>query len=213
MRAGRATRRRSVCWPTITSMMRRSLRRSWRARRAVRVVARGGRPRGGDQPGAGSPAGRAGARPGMRDGSSFETICRLHEQAPETQVVVVTAQDDPAFVRRALTAGALGFVVKDNADRELPQAVERLSGAAVREPACGGSVGRGRPGAHPAQADAARGGGPAPDRAGAHERRDGPQLASPRARLRPTVPYPQEARALLAGGARPLRARRGLLGG
>lgn len=65
---------------------------------------------------------------GMPDGSSFETICRLHEQAPETQVVVVTAQDDPAFARRSLTAGALGFVVKDNADSELPQALR----AAVR---------------------------------------------------------------------------------
>ena len=63
---------------------------------------------------------------GMPDGSSFETISRLQEQVPETQVVVVTAKDDPAFVRRSLTAGALGFVVKDDADRELPQAVRAV---------------------------------------------------------------------------------------
>jgi len=63
---------------------------------------------------------------GMPDGSSFETIWRLQERAPETQVVVVTAQDDPAFARRALTAGALGFVVKDSADRELPRALRAV---------------------------------------------------------------------------------------
>ena len=43
--------------------------------------------------------------------------------APETQIVVLTMQDDPAFARAALRAGALGYVLKDAADAELMNAV------------------------------------------------------------------------------------------
>ncbi len=57
----------------------------------------------------------------------------------------MTAQDDPGFVRRALTAGALGFVVKDNADSELPQAVRAaVRGEQYREPTRWRAAGRGR---------------------------------------------------------------------
>ncbi len=56
-------------------------------------------------------------------GSGIETIGRLRERAPETQIVVMTMQDDAAFVQRALAAGALGFVVKDRAAEELPSAI------------------------------------------------------------------------------------------
>ena len=56
-------------------------------------------------------------------GSGIETIGRLRERAPETQIVVMTMQDDAAFVQHALAAGALGFVVKDRADEELPSAI------------------------------------------------------------------------------------------
>src|SRR3954468_20497078 len=64
----------------------------------------------------------------MPGGSSLEAIPRLREQ---TAVVVLTMQDDPAFARRALQAGARGFVLKEAADEELLQAV-RL--AAPRRP-------------------------------------------------------------------------------
>ncbi len=59
----------------------------------------------------------------MPDGSSVELIGRLRERVPQTAVVVLTMQQDPGFARRALAAGALGFVVKDRADGELPVAV------------------------------------------------------------------------------------------
>lgn len=39
------------------------------------------------------------------------------------RVVVLTMQNDPAFVREALRAGALGYVVKEAADTELVEAV------------------------------------------------------------------------------------------
>ena len=59
----------------------------------------------------------------MPDGSSIEAIGRLREQAPETQIVVMTMDENPVFAQRAFAAGALGFVAKDLADGELPQAV------------------------------------------------------------------------------------------
>ena len=57
------------------------------------------------------------------DGSSIEAIGPLRERTPETQTVVLTMEDDPAFARRAFAAGALGFVLKELADGDLPQAI------------------------------------------------------------------------------------------
>jgi two-component system response regulator NreC len=59
--------------------------------------------------------------------SSLEAVPSLREQVPETQIVVLTMQDDPAFAREALRAGALGFVLKRAAESELIEAV-RLAG-------------------------------------------------------------------------------------
>jgi two-component system, NarL family, response regulator NreC len=54
---------------------------------------------------------------------SLPAIPKLREEAPETQIVVLTMQDDPAFAREALKAGALGFVLKRSAESELIEAV------------------------------------------------------------------------------------------
>src|SRR4051794_11102789 len=59
----------------------------------------------------------------MPGGSSLEMIPRLREHARDTAIVVLTMQDDPAFARQALQAGALGFVLKEAADEELLEAV------------------------------------------------------------------------------------------
>ena len=56
----------------------------------------------------------------MPGGSSLDAIPRLRD---ETAVVVLTMQDDPAFARQALQAGALGFVLKEAADEELLEAI------------------------------------------------------------------------------------------
>ncbi len=55
--------------------------------------------------------------------SSLEAIPTLREISPTTGVVVLTMQDDPAFAREALRAGALGYVLKEAADDELVLAV------------------------------------------------------------------------------------------
>ncbi len=55
--------------------------------------------------------------------SSLPAIPRMREAAPDTQIVVLTMQNDPAFAREALRAGAIGYVLKEAADTELVQAV------------------------------------------------------------------------------------------
>jgi two-component system, NarL family, response regulator NreC len=59
----------------------------------------------------------------MPGGSGLEAIPKLRESTPETAIVVLTMQDDPAFARQALQNGALGFVLKEAADEELIAAV------------------------------------------------------------------------------------------
>lgn len=55
--------------------------------------------------------------------SSLDAIPQLRADAPETQIVVLTMQENPAFAQAALRAGAVGYVLKDAADGELMTAV------------------------------------------------------------------------------------------
>jgi two-component system response regulator NreC len=59
---------------------------------------------------------------------SLEMIPEIRAAAPATSIVVLTMQEDPAFAREALRAGAVGYVLKEAADEELLQAV-RLAAA------------------------------------------------------------------------------------
>jgi two-component system, NarL family, response regulator NreC len=54
---------------------------------------------------------------------SLELMPQILESSPSTSVIVVTMQNEPAFARRALQAGAKGFVIKQSAARELVAAV------------------------------------------------------------------------------------------
>ena len=66
----------------------------------------------------------------MRDGSSLQLIEELRERAPDTRVVVMSVDDTPGFAQRALSAGACGYVLKEHADAELPDAVNAVAGGA-----------------------------------------------------------------------------------
>ena len=55
--------------------------------------------------------------------SGIEMVSRLRERASDTQIVVTTMEENPVFAQRAFAAGAIGFVAKDLADAELPDAV------------------------------------------------------------------------------------------
>jgi len=59
----------------------------------------------------------------MPGGSSLEAIPEIRDECPETQIVVLTMHNEPAYARQALGAGALGYVLKEAADEELVEAV------------------------------------------------------------------------------------------
>ena len=56
-------------------------------------------------------------------GSSLAAIRELRAEAPRTEIVVLTMQGEPGEARRAIDAGAVGYVLEDAADAELVEAV------------------------------------------------------------------------------------------
>jgi len=109
------------------AQMRRSLRRVLDAEDGVKVIAEAG-----DLPTAMRHV--RGHRPTvlvldlrMPNGSSIDAIRSLREQEPGTEIVVVTMEGNPAFAQLALDADAIGYVLKDTADAELPEAVRRAA--------------------------------------------------------------------------------------
>jgi two-component system, NarL family, response regulator NreC len=63
----------------------------------------------------------------MPGGSSLKAIPAIRAQTPETQIVVLTMQDEPEYAREALAGGAIGYVLKEAADAELVEAVRRAA--------------------------------------------------------------------------------------
>jgi two-component system, NarL family, response regulator NreC len=59
----------------------------------------------------------------MPDGGSLDAIRRLRPQAPDTAVIVLSMEEDPAYALQAIDAGAIGYVLKDVADTDLPEAI------------------------------------------------------------------------------------------
>jgi two-component system response regulator NreC len=63
----------------------------------------------------------------LPEGLSLEAIPDIRTEFPGTQIVVLTMQNEPAYARQALSAGALGYVLKEAAESELVEAVRRAS--------------------------------------------------------------------------------------
>jgi two-component system response regulator NreC len=63
----------------------------------------------------------------MPGGSSLGAIPEIRAEAPDTQIVILTMQDEPAYARQALAAGVMGYVLKEAADAELVEAVRRAA--------------------------------------------------------------------------------------
>ena len=64
----------------------------------------------------------------MPDGSGLEALSGLLEDSPTTAIVVLTMQNEPAYAREAMRSGALGYVLKQSAGKELVDAVRSVAG-------------------------------------------------------------------------------------
>jgi DNA-binding NarL/FixJ family response regulator len=53
----------------------------------------------------------------------IETIASVIQKRPETRILVLTVHEEPSFVRAAIAAGAVGYVVKSVVDTEFIAAV------------------------------------------------------------------------------------------
>jgi DNA-binding NarL/FixJ family response regulator len=72
----------------------------------------------------------------LRAGS--EAIPELLRRSPRSRVLLLSSQAAPSWVRRALTAGAAGYLSKRSSDRELAAAIRRVAaGAGYVEPSLG----------------------------------------------------------------------------
>jgi two-component system, NarL family, response regulator NreC len=63
----------------------------------------------------------------MPGGSSLEHIPSIRTEFPDTQIVVLTMQNEPSYARKALAGGALGYVLKEAAEEELVEAIKRAA--------------------------------------------------------------------------------------
>jgi two-component system response regulator NreC len=64
----------------------------------------------------------------MPGGSGIDATRAILKEQPDTKVLVLSMQDDPAYVREAFAAGASGYVLKEAADAEVVGAVREVAG-------------------------------------------------------------------------------------
>jgi len=62
--------------------------------------------------------------------SGYDAIPELADAAPDATVLIVSSQAAPSSVRRALSAGAAGYLPKHSSDRELVAAIRLVVGGA-----------------------------------------------------------------------------------
>jgi two-component system, NarL family, response regulator NreC len=60
----------------------------------------------------------------LPDGDGIEAARRVMDALPSLRVIFLSSDGDLALVRRALDAGGLGYLLKDNAPQDLARAVE-----------------------------------------------------------------------------------------
>lgn len=62
----------------------------------------------------------------MRELNGIEAAAQMKAQSPGTRVLILSMHTTEDFVRRALKAGAAGYIVKDSAPLELTMAIEAV---------------------------------------------------------------------------------------
>jgi len=68
--------------------------------------------------------------------NGLEAARQLKQQCPEVRVLILTMHDNEEYIRQVLEAGAMGYILKDAAARELISAIRSVyRGEAVLSPA------------------------------------------------------------------------------
>ena len=60
--------------------------------------------------------------------TGLDVLPQLKHENPEAQVLVLSMQDEPRYVREAFAAGASGYVLKEAADNEVVAAIREVAG-------------------------------------------------------------------------------------
>jgi DNA-binding NarL/FixJ family response regulator len=66
--------------------------------------------------------------PGM---NGLEALAELRRLAPQSRVLILTMHDDAQYLRQAMTSGAVGYVLKQAAGKELLAAIRTVYGGGV----------------------------------------------------------------------------------
>lgn len=78
---------------------------------------------------------------GLPGTNGIEATRQVLQRSPGTRVLVLTMQEDLAYLRQAFAAGATGYLLKDAADVELVAAVRTVSsGASYVHPSLGAAL-------------------------------------------------------------------------
>lgn len=64
---------------------------------------------------------------GMPDTNFLELLALLHERAPRLRTLILSVHAEVVYARRALQAGAGGYITKDRADAELVEALRIIA--------------------------------------------------------------------------------------
>ena len=60
--------------------------------------------------------------------SGIDALADIASAAPRTRVLMLSMQDDPAYVRQAFAAGATGYLLKEAAEAELVHGIREVAG-------------------------------------------------------------------------------------
>jgi len=63
---------------------------------------------------------------GLRDGSGLELIRQLREWRPELPILVVSMHEESIFAERAMRAGAMGYIMKEETPECLIRAIRKV---------------------------------------------------------------------------------------
>jgi DNA-binding NarL/FixJ family response regulator len=62
----------------------------------------------------------------LKGGSGLDLIKELREQAPQTDVIVLSMHEEPGYAERALRAGARGYVTKRESTTQIVEAIRQV---------------------------------------------------------------------------------------